>query len=91
VRRYVGATSRHGIEGFNVIPGGSSGDPASPLYAAQLPLWLTGDHHDVEMGLPGKRRHRGGGADSDSDSGKDRDRPDRGVLSDERFVPPPLP
>lgn len=55
VRRYVGVPkSGHGfdddgIEGWNVIPGGSSGNPASPLYAKQLPDWLTVDQHPVVM------------------------------------------
>ena len=57
-RRYVGITgSKHwhqdsafGVFGFNVIPGGSSGDPTSPGYAQQLGRWLTGDYHFVPMG-----------------------------------------
>lgn len=54
VRRYVGvagATPFPGarVAGWNVIPGGSAGDPASPLYARQLPLWLTNDQHPVMM------------------------------------------
>ncbi|HBZ70323.1 MAG TPA: penicillin acylase family protein [Deltaproteobacteria bacterium] len=55
VRRYVGSPrSGHtwdndGIEGWNVIPGGSSGNPASPLYAKQLGDWLTVDQHRVVM------------------------------------------
>jgi len=55
VRRYVGVpASRHlfdegGIQGWNVIPGGSSGNPASPLYATQLGAWLTVDQHPVVM------------------------------------------
>jgi penicillin amidase len=54
VRRYVGVggggafpTAR--IAGWNVIPGGGPGDPAHPLALAQLPLWLTADHHEVLM------------------------------------------
>jgi hypothetical protein len=54
VRRYVGVggggafpTAR--IAGWNVIPGGGPGDPAQPLALAQLPLWLTADHHEVLM------------------------------------------
>jgi len=55
VRRYVGvANSGHGlfgdgIQGWNVIPGGSSGNPSSPLYAKQLGDWLTVDQHPVVM------------------------------------------
>jgi penicillin amidase len=54
VRRYVGEAGRYrgpagSIRGFNVIPGGSSGDPSSPLYATQLGKWLTADYHKVVM------------------------------------------
>ncbi|HME68326.1 MAG TPA: penicillin acylase family protein [Myxococcota bacterium] len=54
VRRYVGVAGaggfdRGGVEGWNVIPGGSSGNPASPLYATQLGDWLTVDQHPVIM------------------------------------------
>jgi hypothetical protein len=34
-----------GLIGSAVLPGGASGDAASPLYASQLGAWLTGDHH----------------------------------------------
>lgn len=37
------------VQGFAVVPGGSSGDPEHPHYASQLPLWLTADTHEVPM------------------------------------------
>ena len=33
----------------SVLPGGQSGIPASPFYADQLQLWLSGDHHPFPM------------------------------------------
>ena len=44
------------LEGFNVVPGGPSGIPGNPLYATQLPLWLTGDYHTVEMDVRSLRK-----------------------------------
>lgn len=38
-----------GVLGFASLAGGSSGDPASPLYASQLGSWLTVDYHRVPM------------------------------------------
>jgi penicillin amidase len=35
--------------GFSSLSGGSSGDPASPLYASQLAAWLTVDYHRMPM------------------------------------------
>jgi penicillin amidase len=49
VRRYVGAASRWGIAGTNVVPGGRAGDPADPSFAVQLDEWLTGEHHRVDL------------------------------------------
>jgi penicillin amidase len=54
VRRYVGIGDFPGlgggnVRGFNVIPGGPSGDPNSPLYANQLATWLSADYHTVVM------------------------------------------
>lgn len=54
VRRYVGVAGGTPfdvlrIAGWNVTPGGSSGDAASPLYARQLGDWLTADQHPVMM------------------------------------------
>jgi penicillin amidase len=55
VRRYVGQPlwGKNGagprISGENVVPGGSSGIPGDPLYAAQLGDWLTADYHVVDM------------------------------------------
>ncbi len=49
VRRYVGAASRWGITGTNVVPGGRSGDPADPSFAVQLGKWLTGETHRVDL------------------------------------------
>jgi penicillin amidase len=44
VRSPVGAA---GVEGFSAFLGGSSGNPASPLYASRLGHWLTSDYHPV--------------------------------------------
>lgn len=59
VRRYVGQPKgAFGpddgplINGWNVIPGGSSAIPGDPTYAPQLGKWLTADYHSVEMSLP---------------------------------------
>ncbi len=56
VRRYVGTAGiRSGpgnVRGTNVMPGGPSGDPASPEYATQLGKWLVVDAHAVEMAHP---------------------------------------
>ncbi len=49
VARLVMAPGRHGALGFNTLPGGSSGDPESPLYASQLGKWLTVDYHRMPM------------------------------------------
>jgi penicillin G amidase len=49
VRRYVGASSRWSIAGWNVVPGGRSGDPANPSFAVQLGKWLTGEYHRVDL------------------------------------------
>jgi penicillin amidase len=38
-----------GVIGFASLPGGSSGDATSPLYASQLAKWLTVDYHYVPM------------------------------------------
>jgi penicillin amidase len=38
-----------GVLGYASLPGGSSGDADSPLYASQLAKWLTVDHHRVPM------------------------------------------
>ena len=54
VRRYVGEGgvnwgSVGDIRGVTSLPGGPSGDPASPQYATQLGTWLTADNHKVRM------------------------------------------
>jgi len=54
VRRYVGAALptpswSRAVYGYNVMPGGSSGDVRDPLYVKQLRRWLTADYHPVEM------------------------------------------
>lgn len=41
--------SPFGVFGFDVVPGGPSGDPTSELYATQLGFWLTSDYHFVAM------------------------------------------
>ena len=43
--------------GFRSLSGGSSGDPASPLYASQLGKWLTVDYHAVPMTVQAVVRH----------------------------------
>jgi hypothetical protein len=40
------------VLGFASFPGGSSGDFDSPLYASQLPAWLTVDYHRVPVSEP---------------------------------------
>ncbi|MEN8183413.1 MAG: penicillin acylase family protein [Myxococcota bacterium] len=50
------SASGAGALGFNSIPGGSSGDPASPLYASQLASWLTVDYHRLAMSQGEVRR-----------------------------------
>ena len=37
------------VLGFASLAGGSSGDSESPLYASQLPAWLTVDYHAVPV------------------------------------------
>lgn len=49
VRRYVGESKRHEVRGWNVIPGGRSGDPADASFAVQLGDWLTGEVHGVDL------------------------------------------
>jgi penicillin amidase len=49
VRRYVGESKRHGVRGWNVVPGGRSADPADPSFAVQLGAWLTGETHGVDL------------------------------------------
>lgn len=102
VRRYVGGVSKKGgFEAFNVVPGGSSADPESPLYAAQLPVWLTGDYHELGTGLPGAKgaSRKASAKPSSKSSGKaskklgkklSRKTGER-VVSDERFVPAQAP
>jgi penicillin amidase len=36
-------------ECLGIIPGGESGHPASPHYADQLPLWLQGRYHRLDL------------------------------------------
>ncbi|HEX2165572.1 MAG TPA: penicillin acylase family protein, partial [Thermoanaerobaculia bacterium] len=49
VRRYVGrpAFGPGSISGVTALPGGESGDPASPWYVNLLPRWLTNDAYPV--------------------------------------------
>jgi penicillin amidase len=48
-RRYVGVpgTSQGSIEGRTILPGGMSGDLASPFYANLLGRWLTNDTYPL--------------------------------------------
>ncbi len=64
VRRYVGeagvgAGPGGNVRGFNVVPGGPSGDPNSPDYTTQLGTWLTADYHRVRMRPPYSGSTRG--------------------------------
>lgn len=52
-RRFVGVLDPDGIDGYQIIPGGQSGDPTSPHYASQLARWLTNHYHDVRL-APGE-------------------------------------
>jgi penicillin amidase len=49
VRRYVGESKPHAVRGWNVVPGGRSGDPADPSFTVQLGQWLTGEVHGVDL------------------------------------------
>ena len=49
VRRYVGESKRQAVRGWNVVPGGRSGDPADPSFTVQLGQWLTGETHAVDL------------------------------------------
>jgi hypothetical protein len=42
----------------NVVPGGPSGIPGTPLYTTQTATWLTADYHDVEMNPAVRPKHR---------------------------------
>ncbi len=49
-RRFIGEMQAEGILGHQTIPGGQSGDITSPLYASQLPRWLTNQYHPLVPG-----------------------------------------
>ena len=53
VRRYVGQPVRSPwrIEGRTALPGGESGDLASPFYANLLGRWLTNDSYPMRQRL----------------------------------------
>ncbi len=51
-RRFIGELLEDGILGHQTIPGGQSGNITSPLYASQLPRWLTNQYHDLLPGRP---------------------------------------
>lgn len=44
-RRFVGELFEGDIQGYEIIPGGQSGDITSPFYASQLGRWLTNHYH----------------------------------------------
>lgn len=44
-RRFVGESRSSGINAVQVIPGGASGVPSSPLFGNTLHLWLTNEYH----------------------------------------------
>jgi penicillin amidase len=46
-RRYVGELTADGVRGQSSLPGGVSGNYASPLYTNLLMLWLTNDTFPV--------------------------------------------
>jgi penicillin amidase len=52
-RRYVGSpgTGPGSIEAATALPGGTSGDLASPFYANLLRLWLTNDTYPMRPGI----------------------------------------
>jgi penicillin amidase len=50
-RRFVGEMSLP-INAVEVIPGGNSAVLGSPNYADQLPLWLVGQYHTLDIGNP---------------------------------------
>lgn len=43
------ATAADGGVAFGIIPGGASGDPASPYYDNQLPLWLAHEYVNMQL------------------------------------------
>ena len=53
-RRFVGRLTATGVEAEEVIPGGESGVVGSPLYADQLPLWLTNRYHPLLLTMAGE-------------------------------------
>ncbi|MGV6851841.1 MAG: penicillin acylase family protein [bacterium] len=46
-RRFVGELAPEGIVGYEVIPGGQSGNILSPAYANELGMWLTNSYHPM--------------------------------------------
>lgn len=48
-RRFVGEARTSGINAVQVIPGGASGIPSSPLFGNTLGFWLTNEYHSANM------------------------------------------
>ncbi|MCB1057886.1 MAG: penicillin acylase family protein [Acidobacteria bacterium] len=46
-RRYVATLEPGGIEAYQILPGGESGDPTSPEFTSQLGRWLTNGYAPV--------------------------------------------
>ncbi|MDY7093921.1 MAG: penicillin acylase family protein [Acidobacteriota bacterium] len=47
-RRFYAVLDPAGIEAFQILPGGQSGDPTSPGYTSQLGRWLTNRYAPVQ-------------------------------------------
>ena len=48
-RRFVGDLDPDGIQAEQILPGGQSGDLASPHYASQMGRWLTHQFHPLRL------------------------------------------
>jgi penicillin amidase len=57
-RRFVAEMAPGAPVVFQVIPGGQSGDPTSPLYANQLGRWLTDRYHSLPLTVDEARAAR---------------------------------
>ncbi|HMW00847.1 MAG TPA: penicillin acylase family protein [Acidobacteriota bacterium] len=46
-RRFVGEVTSSGVNAFQILPGGESGNVTSPFYANQVGRWLTNKYHPL--------------------------------------------
>jgi penicillin amidase len=77
-RRFYAVLDPAGIEAYQILPGGQSGDPTSPGYTSQLGRWLTNRYAPVQtLGpVPNKAAAEDGG-------------PVAPGLREQRFLPAP--